>query len=188
MVYNKDMKNKKRCCECKKNKFLKDFHNNKSTKDGLATSCKVCAIERTRKYKIENPERSKMNIRNWYNKNKKKVIDGVNKYNQSRDEGLFYKYWSMKRRCEYPSQRAYKWYGAKGIIVEWTSYIEFKKDMYRTYKNHLAKYGHKQTTLDRIDSSKNYCKSNCRWATWKVQGEGTSKVKKEKKNLKTTCV
>lgn len=170
----------KRCCTCKKTKLFGDFHKHKNRKYGLADSCKVCANKRTKEYRKTNLEKVKKVNKDWYEKNKSKVICNTNKYNQTKDDGLFYKYWSMKRRCKYPNQDCFKWYGAKGIKVEWKSYQEFKKDMYRTYKNHLRRYGHKQTTLDRVDSDKNYCKENCRWATYKQQAESIKKNRLKK--------
>lgn len=43
--------------------------------------------------------------------------------------------------------------------------------MYAEYLEHCLVYGEKDTTLDRIDNSKNYEKSNCRWTTVKIQLE-----------------
>ena len=78
-------------------------------------------------------------------------------------------YHGAKARCENPNDTKYYNYGAKGIKFEWNSYEEFKKDMYESYLDHCEKYGEKNTTIDRIDPSKNYCKENCRWATLKEQ-------------------
>ena len=41
--------------------------------------------------------------------------------------------------------------------------------MYGSYIEHIKKYWEKNTTIDRIDNSKNYCKENCRRATIKEQ-------------------
>jgi hypothetical protein len=78
----------------------------------------------------------------------------------------------MKRRCYDKSRDAYPWYGGKGIKVatEWHDFMKFKEDMFEEYKKHVESHGEKQTTLDRLDSAKDYSKENCRWATLQVQG------------------
>ena len=87
----------------------------------------------------------------------------------------FYHIWTkMLDRCYNKKSVAYKYYGAKNIIVEWNSYDEFKKDMYESYLEHVNLYGEKDTTIDRIDSGKNYSKNNCRWATCKEQVKNRS--------------
>jgi len=75
---------------------------------------------------------------------------------------------SMVYRCHYKDSISYKNYGAKGIKVcnRWrTSFLNFLEDMGKRPDG---------TTLDRIDTSGNYCKDNCRWATWKQQGRNRS--------------
>lgn len=82
----------------------------------------------------------------------------------------FYKlYLKMFERC-------YKVKGNKyhsnniTVCARWKeSFENFRDDMYESYLNHVAKFGEKNTTLDRIDFKGNYCKDNCRWATIKEQ-------------------
>ena len=74
-----------------------------------------------------------------------------------------YKTWrGMLDRCYNNKLPSYYWYGKKGIKVcnEWLNYINFK--------NWAIKYGYKNNlTIDRIDSNKDYCPSNCQWITLK---------------------
>lgn len=76
-----------------------------------------------------------------------------------------YNIWSsMKQRCYNPKNQGYKWYGARGIKVcdEWMDYLGFRDwALSSGYSDDL--------TLDRLDSDKEYCPGNCRWATYAEQ-------------------
>lgn len=82
-------------------------------------------------------------------------------------------YWKMKERCYNPKSLSYINYGAVGITMcdEWkNSYNEFKTWAENNgYKEDIMPNGRNRLTLDRIDNSKGYCPSNCRWVTQKDQ-------------------
>lgn len=83
-----------------------------------------------------------------------------------------YNIWrGMKDRCYNPNHQKYEYYGGKGIktCVEWLIFENFYKDMKESYDRHCKEYGEHQTTIDRINVNKDYCKDNCRWATYRQQ-------------------
>jgi hypothetical protein len=70
---------------------------------------------------------------------------------------------SMHARCEKPSDKSYRWYGARGIKVceRWKRFKEFYSDMRAGYAPGLS--------IDRIDNDQGYSPENCRWTTHDVQ-------------------
>ncbi len=62
----------------------------------------------------------------------------------------------MRKRCNNPKDRAYKWYGARGVTMskEWDSFEQFVIDM------GVAPDG---LTIERLDVYKGYSKDNCKW-------------------------
>jgi len=68
-------------------------------------------------------------------------------------------------------------YFHKWITNSWKSFEEFRDDMYDLYLAHVSLHWEKNTTIDRINSDKGYYKDNCRWATYEVQQNNTTRNK-----------
>lgn len=94
----------------------------------------------------------------------------TNSYKHGMTKTPFYKdYMNAKARCNNKKTYSYYLYGGRGIKFLWKDFLEFKNDMYDSYLEHKKEYGLKETSLDRIDNDKHYCKENCRWSTIKEQ-------------------
>lgn len=94
---------------------------------------------------------------------KKLMKDKMSQHNMSNTK--IYKAWrSMISRCTNPRIKRYKNYGGRGIKVcnRWLQFKNFYADMNNSYQSHIKKYGEHETTLDRKDVNKDYCKENCR--------------------------
>ena len=84
----------------------------------------------------------------------------INKKHGMRNTLIYNVYTCMRARCNNKNNPAYKNYGGRGVKCLWKSFEDFYRDMGNMPKG---------MTLDRIDNEGNYCKDNCRWATYKQQ-------------------
>lgn len=76
-----------------------------------------------------------------------------------------YNIWKhMKSRCNNPKDAKYHNYGGRGILVckEWDDFIPF-------YEWAISNGYRDDLEIDRTNNDGNYCPSNCRWVTRKVQ-------------------
>jgi len=95
-----------------------------------------------------------------------------------------YRAWiSIKSRCYNPKTSHYDCYGGRGIRIcsRWkTSFKQFFSDMgKRPTPNH---------SIHRKNNDGNYCKSNCVWATQKIQSRAKTNTRYLNYNGKPTCL
>lgn len=92
------------------------------------------------------------------------------------DSKFHWTYYKMKHRCENKNNDRYYDYGWRWIKCEWNTFFEYKRDIYRSYLDHIELHWKNNTSIDRIDNNWNYSKSNCKWSTRKEQSRNTRRT------------
>jgi hypothetical protein len=85
---------------------------------------------------------------------------------------------AIKQRCYNPKNKAYKYYGERGITMalEWIDFIPF-----RDYINQaLGPKPSPKHTLDRIENSEGYYPGNLKWSTQTEQNHNSGRSKIDK--------
>jgi len=154
--------------KCKKEKLLKEFTKDKNKKDGLTSYCKDCI---------------KLLQKEWYQKNKKKVIknslkwrennkEKIKQYNNEVHKNYPWKrhFHHLKQRCNNPNTSSYSNYGGRGIKYLITE--EELKFLWFRDKAWLLKI----PSIDREDNDGNYTLDNCRFIEHRVNS-GKDKFK-----------
>ena len=138
----------KTCSKCKQFKPLSEFHKENKVKDGHRAECKICSSRDDKKYRQTD-------------KGKAVHLKSVKKgYHQTIRGYLKFVFRSMLHRCHNPKDKAYKYYGGRGIKVKFVSFDDF----YDYVVNEL-KANPRGLTIDRINNDGNYERRNIRFIT-----------------------
>lgn len=160
----------KRCSICKKEKSPSKFGKDKSRKDGLDHRCADCKVVYWKK-NLESNEGKKTRYKEaqkrWYQSHKQyrqaEERQKQKEYRKTIQGHLGFVWRHMLRRCNNPKDLAYKYYGGRGIKVNFASFIDF-----RDYITNELQVDPRGLTIDRIDNEGHYECGNIRFVTQAV--------------------
>lgn len=131
----------------------------KNKKTYFKCECSIC-----NRISIKRKDNIKYN-KGMYHKHCRYLLKNVN-------QRFIHAWENMRSRTTNPNFKEYNNYGGRGINSDAYKYfIDFYDDLYLSYLQHIKEYGEDDTTLDRIDTNKNYQKDNLKWSTRKEQNE-----------------
>lgn len=94
----------------------------------------------------------------------KQAVSAANTKHGWRNTPEYLAWINMRKRCNNPTNRAYRNYGARGIKVcpEW-------QDNFEAFLSHIGPRPSPELSIDRIDNSRGYEPGNVRWADRSTQ-------------------
>lgn len=125
-------------------------------------------------------ERGKTKSCGCLEKENLKIISKSNLKHGMTDTILYEKWCGIKNRCYNPKYKYYHRYGGRGIKMceEWQGEHGFENFVKWAYEAGYDDNKHDfQQTIDRIDTDKDYCPSNCKWSTQLEQVRNRSNAK-----------
>lgn len=112
----------KYCSVCNIEKFLDDFHKQKSAKDGYKCVCKECRKVKSKEYYVQNTETIKKKVMGYRKENYDKIIEYRKIYSELNKD----------KKKEY--DRIYREQNKEKIKEYQKKYREYNKDKLREYK------------------------------------------------------
>ena len=138
------MATSKKCSKCKQIKAISEFYKDRGSKDGLHYWCKQCNKQEHTQYAQQHRKEFSLNAKSYYNTLK----------------GNIRHIWKhMLYRCNNPKCAAYKYYGGRGIKVNFASFDDFFNYIVK------LKTDTRKLTIDRIDNEKDYEPGNIRFVS-----------------------
>ena len=130
----------KKCSKCNTKKSFDEFSNRKQSKDGKVTWCKACFKEYRKINKEKFSERDKL----YYNENKEKILNRVNKYRIENNEVI-------KER----KKKDYKKHREKNLVKKEKYYQDNKETILENMKLYQAENKERYTKYKRNYAQKN---------------------------------
>ena len=141
----------KTCTKCKTEYVATKefFPSDKQNRDGLSSWCRACSLEACREYRRRNPDKCRVAARIC----RQKRPGYYREYRKTIPGRITDMMATIKSRCYRAEDKRYKYYGGKGITLEFT-----RKELL----DWLSKNGidPRDLVIHRKDSSKNYSLGN----------------------------
>jgi hypothetical protein len=139
------------CTKCGIEKELSKFAKAKTGRFGVRGDCKECNNLYGKQHYLETIEPKK----HYY----KQLLKSNPNHNKEKYKKYIINtiYYHIKSRCENPRDKAYRWYGNKGIKCQIT-----KNELQRLWNRDKA-WLLKQASIDRKNVKKNYTFENCQF-------------------------